>query len=47
MKSLEPGHCANQLQSRPYLSLYVVLMRLRMAEVYEDAIACGRPVRSS
>src|SRR5262249_19186820 len=37
--SLEPGHCCDQLQSRPYCSFGVILVRLRIAEVHEDTVA--------
>src|SRR5262249_6574593 len=35
---VEPSHCGNQLKPSPYRSLGVVLMRLRIAKVHEDAI---------
>ena len=36
---LQSAHRLDQLQSRPYCSLGIILMRLRIAEVYEDTVA--------
>jgi hypothetical protein len=38
-RRLERGYRRGQLQSRPYRALGVVLVRLRVAEIYEDTVA--------